>query len=322
MNNPAFGKLERITNIREYWPHEATDFTPWLGSEENIAILSDAIGMELEVQEQEVSVGRYSADILCKNVSDNSYVVIENQYGKTDHDHLGKLLTYMAGLETATAVWIVESFTDEHRATLDFLNKISDDKFYFFGVEIELWKIGNSPPAPKFNVISKPNEWVKIVKETTEASRFANLTPWEEMKIEFWREFGNYLSQNSVPFKTPKPSTTLWVGYGIGRAFTAMVVSFSQKDASVYVQIDGQVHPDWFNLLADDKEAIAEDYHQHSDEPLEWDDKEGRRYSRIAVSIDADITKPENWPMVFDWFVKHMTTMKKVFGVRMKALSG
>ena len=119
--------------------------------------------MELELEAQETDVGQFRADILCKNTDDRSWVLIENQLERTDHRHLGQILTYAAGLHAVTICWIAESFADEHRATIDWLNEISDDKFQFFGLEIEVWKIGDSPPAPKFNVVSRPNDWTRGV---------------------------------------------------------------------------------------------------------------------------------------------------------------
>ena len=145
------GRLERI-DLREIWRTEAYDFTPWLAQSENIEILGDALGLDLEVEAQERNVGPFRADILCKDLDDNSWVLIENQLERTDHNHLGQLLTYGAGLNTVTIIWIAEKFTDEHRAALDWLNDITDDSFNFFGLEVELWRIGESAPAPKFNI--------------------------------------------------------------------------------------------------------------------------------------------------------------------------
>lgn len=153
-------KLSKVSKVdlRSCWQNEANDFTPWLASEENIALLADALGMnELEVKAQEEHVGPFRADILCIDPGTDKYVLIENQLEKTDHSHLGQILTYAAGLEAVTIIWIAERFTEEHRAAIDWLNSITDKEFNFFGVEIELIKIGDSPAAPIFNVIAKPN---------------------------------------------------------------------------------------------------------------------------------------------------------------------
>src|SRR5688572_3350887 len=151
--------------LREAWESESGDFTPWLAQEENIEQLSEALGLELEVEAQEKDVGPFRADILCKNTVDGTWVLIENQLERTNHGHLGQLLTYAAGLEAVTIVWISQRFTEEHRATLDWLNQITDERFNFFGVEVELFRIGTSPLAPNFKVVSKPNDWSKTVTD-------------------------------------------------------------------------------------------------------------------------------------------------------------
>src|ERR1044071_9814117 len=137
----SLGRLEKVY-LRVVWINESDDFTPWLAAEANIEILGDAIGMELEVEAQEQSVGPFRADILCKDTANGNWVLIENQLERTDHTHLAQLLTYAAGLKAVTIVWIANLFTEEHRAALDWLNEITDSRFNFFGLEIELWKIG------------------------------------------------------------------------------------------------------------------------------------------------------------------------------------
>lgn len=157
MLKQTLGRLERV-ETRLIWANEAMDFTPWLA--DNLQFLGDAIGVELQLEAQEKSVGLFRADILAKDVQANSWVLIENQLACTDHSHLGQLITYAAGLEAVTVVWIAKMFTDEHRAALDWLNTISDEGIKFFGVQVEVWSIGDSV-APKFNVVSRPNTWTK-----------------------------------------------------------------------------------------------------------------------------------------------------------------
>jgi hypothetical protein len=154
------GRLEKV-GLRDVWKTEAQHFTPWLAKEENLALLGDTIGLDLECEAVEKDVGPFRADILCKDTANDSWVLIENQVERTDHTHLGQLLTYAAGLKTVTIVWIAQRFTDEHRAALDWLNEVTGDEINFFGLEVELWRIGESSIAPKFNIVSKANEWTK-----------------------------------------------------------------------------------------------------------------------------------------------------------------
>ena len=155
MNKNILSKLEEV-DLKYYWKHEERDFTPWLSEEENIALLGETIGMDLEVIGKEESVGSYRADILCKDSSNGHFVVIENQLEQTDHKHLGQIATYAAGLNASSCIWIAKSFTEEHRAAIDWLNSISDDDHNFFAIEIKLYRIGESPLAPTFNVVANP----------------------------------------------------------------------------------------------------------------------------------------------------------------------
>lgn len=154
-----FGELRPLdASSAEGWGHEAYDFTPWLA--ENLELLSDALGLVLRLREQEAAVGRYSLDLLLEDAQGRT-VIVENQFGRTDHDHLGKLLTYCAGTEAEVVVWLAESLTDEHVAALEWLNENTVAGVGFFGVELGLLKIDESRPAPHFRVVVQPNEWKK-----------------------------------------------------------------------------------------------------------------------------------------------------------------
>lgn len=156
------GRLERV-DVRTVWGHEAVAFTPWLVQTENLELLSSAVGIPLALEATEQQAGMFRADVLCKDMVTGQRVVIENQLGRTDHGHLGQVLTYASGLDAFAAVWIASSFTDEHRAVLDWLNRITLSSVRFFGVEIELWSIGQSAVAPRFNLVSAPNSWTTSV---------------------------------------------------------------------------------------------------------------------------------------------------------------
>ena len=150
------GMIEKV-RLRSVWEHEAENFTPWLA--DNISLLGDALGMDIEVRAQETAVGIYWLDILAHDRENDRPVVIENQLGVTDHDHLGKLLTYAAGFDANTMVWVAGEFRDEHREALDLLNQRTGEDTQFFGIEMELSKIGDSLPAPNFKLVAIPRKW-------------------------------------------------------------------------------------------------------------------------------------------------------------------
>ena len=164
-----FSELKDVP-LREAWPHEANDFTPWLAG--NLHRLSQAIGVDLELEDTEVSVEGFSADILARIPSDNSMVVIENQLENTDHTHLGQVLTYLAGLEAQTVIWIAREFQGPHLSAVRWLNSHTVDPFAFFAVKVRAVRIGDPPAlvAPLFEVLERPNDWDRRVREITEVN--------------------------------------------------------------------------------------------------------------------------------------------------------
>ena len=310
----TLGRLEKV-NLRKFWIREDTDFTPWLAKEENIVLLGETIGIELEVLEQEANIGPFRADILCKDLTDNSLVLIENQLEKTDHTHLGQLLTYAAGRDAVTLIWVVEKITEEHRAALDWLNRITNEKIHFFGLEIELWRIGDSNPAPKFNLSVKPNEWFKKIKEATDAS-FSHLSVGQQLQVDYWASFGKFLTKHNISFKTPKPYPSNWMGYGIGRAGASLIIVFKKTECIVRVETDGNAHPGWFHLLLQQREEIESELGYN----LIWEDRPDNKFSFISITSNFDSEDRDRWPKIHVWMSQKMEEFRKVFGPRVKAL--
>lgn len=195
MKKINLGKVEKV-DLRDIWETEDKDFTPWLAEDKNISQLGDAIGIELEVESQEKNVGPFRADILARDTASTHYVLIENQLEITDHKHLGQIMTYAAGLDAFSIIWIARIFTEEHRAAIDWLNRITDENINFFGIEIEVIKIGDSIAAPQFKVVAKPNDWTRSVKKA------ANDNELSETKIkqrEYWTALKEYVADNGNP---------------------------------------------------------------------------------------------------------------------------
>ena len=182
----TLGKLEAVS-LREAWPNEAANFTPWLAEDANLALLGEALGLQLELEAVEKPVGPFAADILAKESGAGRWVLIENQIEPTDHRHLGQLLTYAAGLDTHVVVWIAQSFREEHRAAIDFLNRATTEEFSFFGVQIELFRIGSSPLAPIFSLAAKPNNWSKQAQAGKQAAQ-DDLSPSQAQNRLFWSD--------------------------------------------------------------------------------------------------------------------------------------
>ncbi len=245
MNDGLLGRLERV-DLRTIWTSEPAGFTPWLAQPENLEILADTLGIdELELEAQEKEVGPFRADILCKDMGTDSWVLVENQLERTDHTHLGQLLTYAAGLQAVTIVWLAARFTEEHRATLDWLNSITDESFRFFGLEIELWRIGDSPAAPKFNIVARPNDWSKSVAHAARAIDDAELSETRVRQREYWAALNGVLDgANGSVRGNRKPGPRSWMNYPVGRTGFSLAAALNRLQRYVrtelYIRLEGR----------------------------------------------------------------------------------
>ena len=193
--------------LRKVWPHEALDFTKWLSSPANLNMLGEAVGVELELIETESSVESFNVDIYAQEAGTGRKVIIENQLEETNHDHLGKVITYAAGKGAQVIIWVVSHARDEHRQAIEWLNEHTDSDFGFFLVEIELWTIGDSKPAPRFNVVEQPNEWTRALRLSE------NLSETERVKLSYWtkyREIARSTPNFLKVFSPQKPTKDHW----------------------------------------------------------------------------------------------------------------
>jgi len=302
------GRLEKV-DLRTLWKKEYRDFTPWLAQEENIKILSDAIGLDLQVINQEESVGSFRADILCKdNLSDN-FIVIENQLERTDHNHLGQLITYAAGLDANTIIWISPKFTEEHRAALDLLNNITDKSFQCFGIEIGLYRIGNSDPAPQFNIVSKPNNWTKQVKKTAETGE---LSSTKLFQMEYWQGLKDYMEGRSSPVKMRNPKPQNWSDISIGRSdiWVSAAVYSKRNTIEVWLVMRGKQSKQNFDSLYSlgYNESLTK-----IDQSINWDRMDDMTQCAVILRKDADYTEKGDWNNQFLWFKDNLEKYIKFF---------
>lgn len=230
------GKIKRIHDLRMIWPHEANSFTKWLAKEENLSKLGEDIGIDLVLEERESSVGNFSVDIFANEESTGRKVIIENQLEDTDHDHLGKLITYASGKGAEVIVWVVKRARDEHRQAIEWLNQHTDTSLGFFLVEIELWQIDDSAIAPKFNVIERPNDWAKQMKNSE------NLSDRKQMLLKFWNGFNDYIAKSDIfknDFTIRKAQPDHWYDLSVGNSsyHICMTISAQKKRLSCGVYI-------------------------------------------------------------------------------------
>jgi hypothetical protein len=308
----ALGEL-KTKNLKSVWGHEERDFTPWLALESNLARLSEAIGLDLQLERTEVPVGPYSADILAKDAS-GAYVVIENQFGKTDHDHLGKLITYGATLGASMVIWIAETFTDEHRKALDWLNEHTTEELGLYAVQLEVLQIDESKPALRFNVVSQPSE---LARDASIARTAGPLSDNQQLQLEFWRQFRDRLLEKKVVTSAQTPRPQYWFDVPLGRSRVVLSnICDTSGRIGVRVYINNKIAASALPQLEAEKSAIESEIGA----TLQWNPNPGKRDKIISLDRQVDLQKRSDWPEYTDWLVDTVAKFRKAFMPRVKAL--
>lgn len=311
--NTVLGSLE-LVDLRTIWPDEARDFTPWLAQEENLRRLSDALNLELEIDRVEVAVGPYSADIVATDASSNTKVVIENQLEKTDHDHLGKVLTYASGLEARILVWIAKKFTDEHRQTFDYLNECTSGRLRLFAVEVEVFRIGDSQPAPHFKLVSTPNEYVAATHNAS-----SELSETKALYLEFWTGFRDYCRETGETFSLQSPRPQHWYTVRIGRSgfSLSLTVSTMHNRLGCELYLRGPSAKQAFRLLKESQHDI-----EAALGTLDWRElPEGQDCRIIDVLPDFDPRHRSDWKRGFQWLKARAETFRSTFAPLVRGLT-
>lgn len=299
-------KLEEIKDLRTVWPHEALDFTPWLSQDDNITLLADSIGIDITVDETESSVGDFNVDIFASETGTDRKIIIENQLEDTNHDHLGKLITYASGKSADIVIWVVKHAREEHKAAIEWLNNHTDDSVGFFLCEIKLYRIGNSEPAVKFEVIEKPNDWTKEIKKSE------SINETQQLRYEYWVAFEDYAFKNPIfakNFKKRKPSKNHWLNFSIGSSACHIAVSQikqrNELDVELYISDDTEL----YNSLYENKTDIE----LTSGLSFDWRELPDRKASRIVLEKSVQLENKNAWGSQFEWLIDVMVKMKTTF---------
>ncbi len=309
-----FGVLKKLP-LRDVWPKESSEFTPWLAN--NIGALGAALGLELELECREASCGDFSLDLLARDLGSGNAVVIENQLTPTDHDHLGKLLTYAAGFGASTIVWIAEAIREEHRQALDWLNQRTDTETQFFGVVVEVLKIDDSRPAYNFKPIVFPNEWQKTKRRqasTQISTKGEAYRSYFQALIDDLRErykfTGAKLGQPQNWYSFPSGFTGLTYG--------AVFAQGGKARIELYIDLgDVERNKAIFDSLLNKKSEIETEFKK----PLDWERLNEKRASRISAYRDGSIESPEDTLReIHDWMIENLISFKKIFAPHIKAL--
>ena len=273
----SIGKLKEV-DIRELWKHEQYDFSEWLSKKENIENLNEILGLTLVDISKETYVGTYRCDLFAKDETTGIKVIIENQLEISNHDHLGKIITYASGLDAKVVVWIVKEAREEHRSAIEWLNNNTNSNVNFFLIEIHAYKIGNSDPAPMFQVVEQPNDFIKNNKST---NRNESMNKSQSQRIEFWNQFNNVVIERGKPFNIRKATTDHWYNIAIGTSDAHIDITLVNKDSLIGVELYITDNKELFDKLYSRKDEIEEELGFQ----LDWRRLDNSKASRIVYHI-------------------------------------
>lgn len=299
MSEIKFGELSDV-RVREAWPHEAINFTPWLA--DNLSRLSNVVGMDLELIETESLLptedDSFSVDIFARDLRTNDTVVIENQIERTDHKHLGQVLTYLAGKEAKTVIWIATSFREAHLAAIKWLNEHTTEEFSFFAIKLRVVQIENSPLAPVLDVLEKPNRWEK--KAQTSARAAKEISPLAKARMAFWRAFQSAYPEYEKD-GSAKGQSAQWRVCGNG----AFVVSYylAQGEVGVFVRgPEGVTRDEIWDTLREHEIMLKTKLGSSKSISSGW----------FSKTLSCDFKNQGEWTTIMSWLNTQLTLYEKV----------
>ena len=292
------GRLEPV-DVRTVWENEARDFTPWLLDHDDH--LAEALGIDLEIQQSEHPVGNFSLDLIGRDLTNNAVLIVENQLGGTDHNHLGQILTYAAGADASSIVWIATSFREEHRQAIDWLNENTQEGVHFFGIEVQVVRIGESPPAPLLKLVAQPNDWQQQVRSAT---RSEGIGTRAILYRNFWTRYLERLMDEHPDWsKARTPSKENWMEFPSGIRAIWISLSFArgrQLRHGIYINARDRTETEMiFEYLSQQRELFEAEYGRS----LQWDTLPSSRSSRIVEYLkDVDVAFEDRYDEFIDWF--------------------
>lgn len=304
--------LSRLTSVdpREVWPNEAADFTPWLL--ENADVLADALGLDIELTEREYQVGDYFLDLIGLDRTNDCPLVVENQLSRTDHSHLGQLLTYAAGTDAKTIVWVAPAFREEHRQAVDFLNSLAEGSARFFAVEVAVVRIGASAAAPLLRLVAKPNDWHAVASSSARTAGEASERG--RLYLSLWRQVVDAVHAASPELeRTRRLGPRNWLVVDRPTAGVDLSCSFARNGRIRVELYIGRGSAEENKSLFDRLFAERETLETAIGEPLAWESLEGRRACRIAIYRDGDVSSVDEHAAYSSWMAEGVQRFRRVF---------
>lgn len=300
------GKLTEV-DIRDLWKHEQYDFSNWLGKEENIEMLGSLMGLTLTDVDKEVYVGSYRCDLVAKDETTGIKVIIENQLETSNHDHLGKIITYASGLDAKVVVWIVKEAREEHRSAIEWLNNNTNKDLNFFLIELHAYKIGASLAAPKFEIVEKPNGFIKNSKNI---GGCGEMNKSESERIEFWTMFNETVIERGKPFNIRKATTDHWYDVAIGTSEAHICITLVNKESSIVVELYINDNKALFDKLYANKDKIEESLGFN----LDWQRLNEKKASRIKYAISGlNFDNHSNYAELMNAAIDKILAFREVF---------
>ena len=306
MSHTQLGRLKEV-DIRNLWSHEQYDFSEWLSKHENLELLNEVIGITLSEVEKEVYVGSYRCDLVGNDETTGDKVIIENQLEASNHDHLGKIITYASGLDAKVIVWIVKEAREEHRSAIEWLNNNTSERLNFFLIEIHAYQIGDSLCAPKFEIVEKPNGFIKNAKTQSGTGEY-NKSQGE--KIEFWTRFNEILVERGKPFNIRKPTTDHWYDIAIGTSEAHISLTIVNREGCVGVELYISDNKELYDRLYVQKDEIEEKLGLSP----EWQRLDGKKASRILYRMPGlNFDDHSNYDELMNMMIDKAIVFKKTF---------
>lgn len=297
------GKLSKV-DLRKVWTHEARDFSAWLAQDENLTSLGETVGIEIGLIGTEVEAGRYRIDILANDLNTDHKVIIENQLEPTNHDHLGKIITYAAGHDAKYIIWIVKDVLPEHQKAVEWLNEYLDEDIRIFLIRIEVWQIGDSAYAPKFEIISAKNDWAAVVKKTATSGEYSETKLKQQ---QFWIEMCEYIRNHDSNIRLQTPLPQHWFNFSLGSSIAHLATTINTKQnrfaADLYIPNDKSLYQ---YLLTKESQLVNELGHE-----LNWFEGDKATGFRIYRNVD-DVFDEKSKDKNFQWLYGMIINLRSV----------
>lgn len=303
------GKIKKL-DVRKVWKHEQYDFSKWLSEEDNINELGEKLGLSLADVETEKNVGNYRCDIICKDEITGKTVLIENQLEQTNHDHLGKIITYASGLDAAVIVWIVTNVREEHSSAIEWLNKHTDESLSFFLIQISAIQIGDSDIAPLFDIVEQPNDFARNLKKVTSKE---GISTSQASRLDFWTRFNDVLAVRKE-FNVRKAPTDHWYDFSIGTSACHLSAELINKERKIRINL-------WIPPYNENAKILFDSLYSHKYEietsighSLEWNRLDGKKACRVYSYIpNLNFDDDSNYNELFNQIIDELVKFRQAF---------